>query len=89
MGKQRELYYEPDGTTALSIAFLTAVTGPQGEDVIEQNWVISESVDADALGALLQAHDFRVNFRFEADTTTATVAPDGRGNPVIKIDSYR
>lgn len=84
-----EFYYEPDESETLSSAVVTAVANAHDEDVIEQEWVISEDINADALNGLFQERNLKMTLQFEADTTTATIDADRRGKPIIKIESHR
>lgn len=85
----RDFYYEPDEGEELSTAVVTAVAQAHDEDVLEQEWLISEDINTDALDHLFQNHNLKMTLQFEADTTTATVIADRDGNPVIKIESHR
>lgn len=84
-----EFYYEPDESETLSSAVVTAVANAHDEDVIEQEWVISEDINADALNGLFQERNLKMTLQFEADTTTATIDADRHGKPIIKIESHR
>ncbi|SDF39160.1 hypothetical protein SAMN04488067_10440 [Halorubrum xinjiangense] len=89
MGDSREFYYEPDEDEELSTEVVTAVAEAHDEDVLEQRWVISEDINADALDGLFQENNLKMTLQFEADTTTATIIADRDGSPVIKIESHR
>lgn len=60
-----------------------------GEDVLEQEWIISEGINADALDDLFQGHNLGMTLQLEADSTTATVKTDANEDPHIKIESHR
>lgn len=87
MGNTQEFYYEPDGVEELSTAVVTAVAQAHDEDVIEQEWRISEDINTDALDGLFQENNLKMTLQFEADSTTATIKADR--DPVIKIESHR
>lgn len=89
MEEPQEFYYEPDPTQPLSIEVVTAVARAHEENILEQEWRISDDINADALDALFQDHNLDITLQFEADTTTATIEADRHGNPVIKIKSHR
>ncbi|NHN64251.1 HalOD1 output domain-containing protein (plasmid) [Haloarcula sp. KBTZ06] len=89
MGDVREFYYEPEDSTELSTAVVTAVAEAHDENVLEQKWLISDDINTDALDGLFQEHNLKMTLQFEADSTTATIIADKNGNPVIKIESHR
>ena len=89
MEEPQEFYYEPDPTQPLSIEVVTAVAQAHKENVLDQEWRISDDINTDALDALFQDHNLDITLQFEADTTTATIKSDRHGNPVIKIQSHR
>ncbi|SDG14203.1 HalOD1 output domain-containing protein [Halorientalis regularis] len=89
MERTQEFYYEPDEDETLSLAVVSAVAEAHDEDVIEQEWRISEDINTDALDGLFQEHNLKMTLQFEADTTTATIVADNNGNPMIKIESHR
>lgn len=89
MVEVRDFYYEPGENEPLSTAVVQAVAEAHDEDVLDQRWLISEDINADALDGLFQEQNLRMTLQFEADTTTVTITADERGNPVIKIESHR
>ena len=89
MGDTREYHYEPDEDEQLSTAVVTAVAKAHDEDVIAQEWIISDDINTDALDGLFQERNLKMTLQFEADTTTATITADTSGNPLIKIESHR
>jgi hypothetical protein len=89
MGQAHDFYYEPDDDDPLSTAVVHAVAQAHDEDVIEQRWIISEDINADALDGLFQQSNLDMTLKFEADTTTVTVVADDRGRPVVKVESHR
>jgi hypothetical protein len=89
MAETQDFYYEPDPTEPLSTEVVTAVAKAHDEDVINQEWRISDDINVDALDGLFQNHTLDITLQFEADTTTVTIMADKDGNPVIKIESHR
>jgi hypothetical protein len=89
MGEVHDFYYEPEDGEPLSSAVVQAVAQAHDEDVIEQKWIISEDINADALDGLFQQSNLDMTLEFDADSTTATIIADDRGDPVIKIESHR
>lgn len=89
MSDTREFYYEPDESEELSTEVVTAIARAHDEDVLDQEWIISDDINAGALDGLFQERNLKMTLRFEADSTTATIIADTDGNPVIKIESHR
>ena len=89
MGDTKEFYYEPEENEELSVAVVEAVAEAHDEDIIQQRWLISEDINADALDGLFQKRNLKMTLQFEADSTTATIIADSDGNPIIKIESHR
>lgn len=85
----REFSYVPAEGEELSTAVVTAVAAAHDEDVLDQEWRISEDINTDALDGLFQEHHLKMTLQFEADSTTATITADRNGNPIIKIESHR
>lgn len=85
----QEFCYEPDDAEALSTAVVTAVANANDEDVLEQEWLISEGITTDALDGLFQEHNLGMTLQLEADSTTATVKTDANGDQHIKFESHR
>jgi hypothetical protein len=89
MGNTHEFYYDPEDHDALSTAVVMAVAEAHDEDIIEQEWLISEDINTDALDGLFQENHLKMTLQFEADSTTATIIADNTGDPVIRIESHR
>lgn len=81
--------YAPEETQSLSMAVVSAVAEAHQEDMIEQDWLISNDINPDALDGLFQDSNLNMTLRFEADSTTVTIDADEQGNPVIEIESHR
>ncbi len=81
--------YEPKEGELLSMAVVRAVALAHHEGVLEQDWIIHNDINPDALDKLFQDRHPNMTLRFEADATTVTVNADGHGNPVIEIKSHR
>lgn len=82
-------YYEVNPNEPLSMEVVTAIARAHDEDVIDQEWRISEDINTDALDGLFQDRKLDMTLQFEADDTTATIMADRKGKPVIKIKSHR
>ncbi len=89
MRESQEFYYKPDETEQLSTAVVTAVAQAHDEDILEQEWSISDDINTDALDGLFQEQNLDMTIQFEADGTTATIIADRDGNPRIRIESHR
>lgn len=89
MEDTQEIYYEPEATEQLSTAVVAAIAQAHDDDVINQEWLISDEINTDALDGLLQEHNLDMTLRFEADGTTATIIANKRGKPRITIESHR
>lgn len=89
MGETRAFHYEPGEDESLSTAVVTAVARAHNEDVIDQEWLISDDIEPDALDSLFQQQNLNITLQFEADGTTATIVADHSGNPRIEIESHR
>lgn len=89
MGNAQQFQYEPEESEPLSTAVVTAVAEAHDEDVLEQEWLISDDINTDALDGLFQENNLKMTLQFEADSTTATITADITGDPVIKIESHR
>ena len=81
--------YEPNEGESLSMAVVSAVALAHNEGVLEQDWIINNDINPDALDGLFQDEHLNMTLRFEADTTTVTIDADEHGNPVIEIESHR
>jgi hypothetical protein len=71
------------------MAVVSAVAQAHSEEVLEQNWIIANDINPDALDGLFQEGNINMTLRFEADTTTVTIDADKHGNPTIAIESHR
>lgn len=85
----REFYYEPKEDEQLSSAVVTAVAKAHDENAIDQEWLISDDINTDALDGLFEEQKLKMTLQFEADSTTATIIADRNGCPIIKIESHR
>lgn len=81
--------YVAEKEDSLSMAVVSAVAEAHHEDVIEQDWIINNDINTDALDGLFQDGHLNMTLRFEADTTTVTIDADEQGNAVIDIESHR
>ena len=85
----KEFRYVGDEEDSLSMAVVSAVAEAHNEDIIEQDWIINNDINTDALDGLFQGGHLNMTHRFEADDTTVTIDADEHGNPVIHIESHR
>lgn len=89
MVNEKRFRYSPEEDESLSMAVVSAVAEAHHEDIIEQDWIISNDINPDALDSLFQDEHLNMTLRFEADTTTVTIDADEQGNPLIDIESHR
>lgn len=89
MAETQDFTYEADTTEPLSTEVVEAIAQAHDEDIIEQQWRISDDINTDALDDLFQDHNLDTTLQFHADTTTVTITANRNGNPVIKIESHR
>ena len=68
--------YEPNEGESLSMAVVSAVALAHHEGVLEQDWIINNDINPDALDGLFQDGQLNMTLRFEADTTTVTIDAD-------------
>lgn len=87
--EEHRFRYAPEEAESLSMAVVSAVAAAHQEDIIEQDWLISNDINPDALDGLFQERNLNMTLRFEADSTTVTIDADEHGNPVIEIESHR
>lgn len=86
---KNQFRYTPETDESLSMSVVSAVAEAHHEDIIEQNWLIANDINPDALDNLFQEGNLNMTLRFEADSTTVTIDADNQGNPVIEIKSHR
>ena len=84
-----EFYYEPDADESLSVAVVTAVAKARNEDVLDQQWHISEDINTDTFDGMFNERDFRMTLQFETDGTTTTTIANSKRDPMVKIESHR
>lgn len=85
----REFDYEPDPTVPLSVEVVAAIAKAHNEDIIDQEWRISDEINTDALDGLFQDHNHDITLQFTADTASVTINADESENPVITIESHQ
>lgn len=78
--------YEPDSDESISMAVVRAVTLAHHEDIVEQDWIISDDVDPDALDKLFQREKPNITVQFETDRATVTIDTDEDGSPIIEVE---
>jgi hypothetical protein len=89
MGENTDFRYTPEKNEPLSIAVVSAIAQAHQEDVVQQNWILSNDINPEALDALFLEEHRDMTLQFEADNTTVTVRTDERGNTTIEIESHR
>lgn len=89
MSEVPDFYYEPEATEPLGIAVVSAVAEAHDEAVTDQQWVLNQDVNPDAIDGLFQQDNPEMAVQFKADSTTVTITTDDRGKPIIKIESHR
>lgn len=81
--------YEPADGEPLSMAVVSAVAQAHNEGVLDQNWILNNDINPDALDDLFQDGHLNMTLQFEADTTTVTIDTDKHGSPAVHIESHR
>lgn len=89
MAIENRFHYQPDNGERLSLAVVSAVAKAHHEEVIEQNWIIQNEINPDALDKLFDDDQLNMSLQFEADRSTVTIDADEHGEPVITIESHR
>lgn len=89
MSETDNFRYTPETDEPLSIAVVSAIAQAHREDVVQQNWILSNDINPEALDALFLEEHQDMTLQFEADDTTVTVRTDERGNTTIEIESHR
>ncbi|TQQ79377.1 HalOD1 output domain-containing protein [Halonotius roseus] len=89
MSETDNFHYEPPDGEPLSTAVVEAVAIAHDETILEQEWLISDDINTDALDTLFQDQKLKMSLQFEADNATVTIVADESGNPVITIQSHR
>ncbi len=89
MADQTRFGYEPTDEEPLSVAIVRAVAMAHQEDVHEQNWMLANYINPDALSALFSDEKRNMHLTFEVDATTVIVDVDKWGDIVIEIESHR
>lgn len=89
MATENQFRYTPEEEESLSMAVVSAVAQAHQEDIIQQNWILNNDINTDALDTLFQDDQLHMTLRFEADRTTVTIDADEEGNPEIGIESHR
>lgn len=89
MTDQSRFRYEPTDEEPLSMAVISAVAMAHHEDVLDQNWILANDIDADALDTLFSDRKPNMRLTFDADASTVTIDVDEQGEFSIEIESHR
>jgi hypothetical protein len=89
MSEPERFRYAPEENEPLSIAVVSAIAQAHHEDVLQQNWILQNDINPEALDALFQDKHLGMALQFEADETTVRIESDERGNPTVEIESHR
>jgi predicted ATP-grasp superfamily ATP-dependent carboligase len=81
--------YNPNDDEKLSTAVVGAVAKAHDENIIDQDWILSNDVNPDALNALFQDGHPDMTITFEADDSTVTIDIDSDENYTIIVESHR
>lgn len=88
MTDQTRFSYEPADEEPLSTAIVSAVARAHNEDVLDQNWILANDINPDALDALFADGKANMCLTFEANASTVTVDLDAQGQCSIEIESH-
>lgn len=89
MTDQSRFRYEPTDEEPLSMAVISAVAMAHHEDVRDQNWILANDINADALDTLFSDAKPNMCLTFDADDSTIIVDVDKQGEFSIEIESHR
>lgn len=89
MTDQTRFRYEPADEEPLSTAIVSAVAIAHNEDVLDQNWILANDINPDALDALFSDRKPKMCLTFEANASTVTVEVDKQGEFSVEIESHR
>lgn len=77
--------YRPDNDESLSTAIMTAISTAKGRDVSEDECVLYESIEPDALDGLFRERGGRDTIKVEFATHDAIVIVWGNGDICIEV----
>lgn len=89
MTDQTRFHYEPTDEESLSMAIVSAVALVHHEDVLEQNWILANDINPDALNTLFSDGKTNMRLTFDTNDSTVTVDVDKQGEFSIEIESHR
>lgn len=89
MTDQTRFRYEPTDEEPLSTAIIRAVAVAHHEDILEQNWILANDINPDALNSLFSDGKTNMRLTFDANDSTVTVDVDKEGECSIEIESRR
>lgn len=89
MTDETRFRYEPADEEPLSTAIVRAVALAHHEDVLDQNWILANDINPDALDGLFADGRPNMCLTFEANASTVTVDVDAQGQCSIEIESHQ
>lgn len=89
MTDQSRFRYVPTDEEPLGMAIVSAVAVAHHEDVLDQNWILANDIDPDALETLFSDRKPNMRLTFDTDASTVTIDVDAQGELVIEIESHR
>jgi hypothetical protein len=89
MTDQPRFRYEPTDEEPLSIAVISAIATAHHEEILDQNWILANDINPDALDTLFSDGAADMSITFGADDSTVTVDADNQGKFSIEIESHR
>jgi hypothetical protein len=79
------LRYRPDETEPLSAAIVAALSEAKGRDITDEECVLYDSIDPDALDGLFSGNGYRDTIKVEFTTHDAIVILWGNGHLTIEV----
>lgn len=89
MTDQTRFRYELTDDELLSTAIIRAVAIAHHEDVLDQDWILANDINPDALNSLFSDGKPNMSLTFDANDSTVTVDVDKQGEFSIVIESHR
>lgn len=78
--------YKPDDDESLSTAIVTAISRAKGRDITEEECVLYDSIDPDALDGLFREESDGDSIKVEFSTHDAIVIIWGNGRITIQVE---
>jgi len=89
MTDQTRFRYELSDEEPLSTAIVRAIAIAHHEDILDQDWILANDINPDALNSLFSDGKPNMNLIFDANDSTVTVDVDEQGEFSIVIESHR